>query len=882
MLEKIWANNYVASAVMSGTWSTKTPYIEDANISTLTTSGEPKRIQAVIGIKTETWKNLTADIAKNATGQTTYTVVEVKQKQKLTLISGLMRAVPWRHVDPPSLSAVLSSIVRAAAQTLKTAWRSLVNTLTAAMTTVRSILAGAAVAMRAGISLLKAGIMAAIGFLSKLFSDGSLLLREFGQQLVGALSEAADKAVKAFKSMLYWLSWIWAKTIEIILVISRQVLSLIAQRFRVENEYVMAKIRIIGDAPLHIEINTTLKTPQQQTMRLHGEGKIYVEERHIECLDTKLWCVVSDGYAEINEEKLLEFEAAQAVGIPVVWSVQTPTSQHSKNVDSAAGVVSSGSYILRGIGNGYDNLRKMLIQPALELAIGAITAITIGGLIVALRSTDPTTMAYGWGAYINGILAAIQYLPIMVLGYASILTKEKMRGALYALALDMAILNCVTGITMVFLSSLLPAPDSEEAPSLVIGIIEIVLGVAMEIIDAIWGVIPWFLDILGYALLIYGIFETSISFGVLLFPDVMEMPRETVFVVGVGMFLVALYAVSLMLLAPVYSMFPGTKVDLEPPEIAFSPADNITVDSGTNRLCFSYLASDEEHGDSRILGTAVALLRTPTGSDEMILPKLNPFSGGILDPLSGVSYSVEIPLKNIDGKQGTSDDNGLVDVTATGIEEADLATETTKGDTVWEVRGNFTFRKYPNGTLKIHRNCKYYLVIVAVDYYGNAYWEIWNVTDYVHRLANQPATRTPEKGRPRIWTQNLGGKVEPEGVVSHYYTLMSGPYVPWIRTGGGKLQRCFTLIVAPSGHMVRIVELNVTISQDAEAAGIFVLRCYELWQFGLMRILVDGAEFAVIVFAYTVGPWTLFALLLPLLLVAVAAVLSRRYGVRGS
>ena len=169
--EEIWANNYLASAIMTGTWSDRTPYIEDANISTLTTSGEPKRIQAVIGIKTETWKNLTADIAKNATGQTTYTVLEVKQKQKLTLIHGLMRAMPWRHIDPPSLSAVLSSIVRAAAQILKTAWKSLVNTLTAAMTTVRSILAGASVAMRARISLLKAGIMAAIGFLSKLFSD---------------------------------------------------------------------------------------------------------------------------------------------------------------------------------------------------------------------------------------------------------------------------------------------------------------------------------------------------------------------------------------------------------------------------------------------------------------------------------------------------------------------------------------------------------------------------------------------------------------------------------------------------------------------------------------------------------------------------------------
>ena len=140
--EEIWANNYVASAVMSGTWSTKTPYIGEANITAVPAGGDPRRIQAVIGLRSESWADLAEDIAKNATGQKAYTVVSVAEKQKLTLIEGLMRAVPWEKADPPDISAVLSGIVRAATQTLKTAWRTLVNTLTAAMTTVRSILAG--------------------------------------------------------------------------------------------------------------------------------------------------------------------------------------------------------------------------------------------------------------------------------------------------------------------------------------------------------------------------------------------------------------------------------------------------------------------------------------------------------------------------------------------------------------------------------------------------------------------------------------------------------------------------------------------------------------------------------------------------------------------
>jgi len=66
MLEKIWANNYVASAVMSGTWSTKTPYIGEANISAVSAGGEPKRIQAVIGLRSESWADLAEDIEKDA------------------------------------------------------------------------------------------------------------------------------------------------------------------------------------------------------------------------------------------------------------------------------------------------------------------------------------------------------------------------------------------------------------------------------------------------------------------------------------------------------------------------------------------------------------------------------------------------------------------------------------------------------------------------------------------------------------------------------------------------------------------------------------------------------------------------------------------------
>ena len=78
-----------------------------------------------------------------------------------------------------------------------------------------------------------------------------------------------------------------------------------------------------------------------------------------------------------------------------------------------------------------------------------------------------------------------------------------------------------------------------------------------------------------------------------------------------------------------------------------------------------------------------------------------------------------------------------------------------------------------------------------------------------------------------------------------------------------------------------IEELNVTIGGDSVSAGIFVLRCYGLWGFGSLSILVDGAEYTTIVFSYTVGAPVLIALVfLPILLYIAAVLLARRCEVR--
>ena len=91
-----------ASAIMTGS---PPSYILDANVSTITTRGNAKKIEAIIGLRTDSqnWGRLLADISRNATGNTTYAVIPLGpgDMPMLTMIPGLMRAIPWEHIDPP-------------------------------------------------------------------------------------------------------------------------------------------------------------------------------------------------------------------------------------------------------------------------------------------------------------------------------------------------------------------------------------------------------------------------------------------------------------------------------------------------------------------------------------------------------------------------------------------------------------------------------------------------------------------------------------------------------------------------------------------------------------------------------------------------------------
>lgn len=170
------------------------------------------------------------------------------------------------------------------------------------------------------------------------------------------------------------------------------------------------------------------------------------------------------------------------------------------------------------------------------------------------------------------------------------------------------------------------------------------------------------------------------------------------------------------------------------------------------------------------------------------------------------------------------------------------------------------------------------MIIIALDYYGNAYWEIYDVTEYVHKLAGKQASETKTIGEPKIWTQNIYGKVEPEGIISHYYVLDGSPYIPWVELGRGELQRCFMLNIIPGGHTVRIRGLDIEIESQAVAGGIFILRCYGLWNYGVFTVFVDGVERWMVVFGYTIGLYGLIILVIfaPVMILILYRRISRK------
>lgn len=108
--------------------------------------------------------------------------------------------------------------------------------------------------------------------------------------------------------------------------------------------------------------------------------------------------------------------------------------------------------------------------------------------------------------------------------------------------------------------------------------------------------------------------------------------------------------------------------------------------------------------------------------------------------------------------------------------------------------------------------------------------------------------------------------------------LDGSPYIPWIKLGRGELQRCFVLNIVTGGHTVSIRELGIEVKSRAVAGGIFILRCYGLWNHGVLTVFVDGVERWRIVFGYTIGLYGLIILVIfaPVMILILYRRISRK------
>ena len=297
-----------------------------------------------------------------------------------------------------------------------------------------------------------------------------------------------------------------------------------------------------------------------------------------------------------------------------------------------------------------------------------------------------------------------------------------------------------------------------------------------------------------------------------------------------------------------------SEIDLEPPSIQFDPKENITLDPEDKLLNFAFVVSDEFYGGSRILDTRVLLYRTPEAGGPI------QYWGNIseVDPKSKESYKIPVDLTKIHSE-------GLVDVLSTdGVgRELFLPEQPYVEGTI---TGFFNFQGHP-----IYTDCRYYMIIVAIDWLGNAYWEAYDITSYVHSLASGSSSKKLATTSLIMEPGNIRGKLW-SGPLSRYYSFEGEYYLPYIVAGPYGYQKCFVMHVVPSKSRVEISTINVSIS-DCVYAGFMIPHCDELWNYRSITILVDGKPRYVIEFRVFIGRLVVDVLsciiCLPLMIIAI-------------
>ena len=874
--ENIWANNWLASKIMKGETGELPQEIMNANITAITRE-QPTKIQAIVGIET-TDKNKTIQLLTlNATGNKTYGArrLDIREILMLSTTPEVYKAIPYQRpeetrttparsierrqarqidIDWDEVEEYFEELGNEIAETVTEVYRSVVNTLSSSLDAIVDALQGVYGMVMEGVRMVMGGLMAAAGFLSKLFRDLMTLLMDLGQKLLGAIMEALEWILDVLKNyVLYWMSWVWAKAYELTLYIVSAALSVAVEELEIQQ-----LCSVEGDMPLHIIIGL-------DELGMDGTITAYSTVRHVDILDCDLWCIVSDVRAVINGSTIFHLYHVDTLGVTIDWSLYPKPETKTRGMSNSDTLVGNGSFSFRSdVGYFLEHVKDFpTFTNKMSSFIGNTSefyiTVSITSALVARVFSAGFSSAFSYAGDVALAILGIWVYVVSEKYFHPLIDMAVKYGYLAALKVLRMVMNgLIYGLglaTLLLWGGVFGGQQVEAA----IGIVALALGIQD----------------------LYKIFEfefstATVAKGVgftvggiqdlicLIFNDSDE--RECYMERGWGG---AMLLALVMMLASLYAMrgevdaaisLVESTTDLEPPGIDFTPSRDMWTDG--EKLCFSYVVSDEEHGRSQIYATVVGLFRTPRDGDAL-LSEYNPFGGKLKDDISGLDYEIEIPLANMDGVWGTEDDDGLIDITqATGVKVNPVDGEL--DDVTEEIKG------YANFTgVKIHTECRYYMVVVAVDLYGNAYWEIYDVTDLVHSLVSGSESSRRSTTKPKVAPINLRGRLEPRGFTSHYYTLNGEPYIPWIKRGN-EYQRCLTFVVLTGGRDASISAIGVEADGDACGFGVFILRPYGLWRYGHIEIVVEDGYRFTIIFVHTIG-WDTYlvlvlatAMLLPL------------------
>lgn len=309
----------------------------------------------------------------------------------------------------------------------------------------------------------------------------------------------------------------------------------------------------------------------------------------------------------------------------------------------------------------------------------------------------------------------------------------------------------------------------------------------------------------------------TIGFGCSMFKDVTEKHKETVFIliaillfsVGLAVFSIDAFQIILSAIDRAYDI-----VELEPPEFKVLVWN---FDEARGELEFKVGINEVGNKElSHIMDFGILIImKNPDGVSSI---SVKPYKS---DELTKEDYEIRIDFEKLIGEKATIIPSPASWAGADHLYYIDYPPNVKGGGYLVRVNKREAF---VNGSIRFFdwEPEKYYIIIWAVDEYGNAKWICLHV-------ASEPWVGDPAS----VTTTNEAQAVDPErDGVNYFYVLNDVFYVPYTRIDYGEFVRGFVIILP---YSCNFSFGEVTVCSPGTRWGVFILRFEELFKYGRAR-----------------------------------------------